>query len=105
MLGFLLILYLIFFQQAASIHIQMPDESIQHHIHLYHLSQLSGTALPFTVLGGYDLPAWGRMLLPKLILCMVETPHQAFLILAQIQPLLLLVSVYHLQSRVAFFEP
>ena len=94
-----------FFQQAAGIHIQMLGEPVYCHIRLNRLGQLGGTAFPFPILGRHDL-CHGfqhrvRRLLPKLILCMVKLPNQAFLVFAQIQPLIRLVSAYYLQSRLA----
>ena len=79
MLGFVLILYLMFFQQAAGIHIQMLGEPIYRHICLNCLGQLGGTAFPFAVVSRYDL-CYGFQyrvwrLLPKLILCMVKPPN------------------------------
>ena len=78
--GFILVLHLMFFQQAAGIHIQMFGEPVYCHIRLNRLGQLSGTAFPFSVINRYDLrhsfQYRVRRLLPKLILCMVETPNQ-----------------------------
>ena len=103
--GFILVLHLMFFQQAAGIHIQMFGEPVHCHIRLNRLGQLSGTAFPFSVINRYDLrhsfQYRVRRLLPKLILCMVETPNQVLLVFAQIQPLIRLVSAYYLQSRLA----
>ena len=49
--GFVLVLYLMFFQQTAGIHIQVFGEPVHRHIRLNRLGQLGGTAFPFTVLG------------------------------------------------------
>ena len=54
-LGFVLVLHLMFFKQAACIHIQMLGKTVNRHIRLNRLGQLGGTAFPFGVLGGYDL--------------------------------------------------
>ena len=54
-LGFVLILYLMFFQQAAGIHIQMFGEPIYRHIRLNRLGQLGGAAFPFPVVSRHDL--------------------------------------------------
>ena len=78
--GFVLVLYLMFFQQAAGIHIQMLGEPVHRHIRLNRLGQLGGTAFPFPVVSRHNFchgfQHWVRRLLPKLILCMVETPNQ-----------------------------
>ena len=83
----------------------MLGEPVYRHIRLNRLSQLSGTAFPFPVVSRHDLRygfQYGvRGLLPKLILRMVKAPNQVLLILAQIQPLIRLVSASHLQSGLA----
>ena len=98
--GFILVLHLMFFQQAAGIHIQMFGEPVHCHIRLNRLGQLSGTAFPFSVINRYDLrhsfQYRVRRLLPKLILCMVKVPNQTLLVFAQMQPLIRLVSAYPL---------
>ena len=83
-LGFVLILHLIFFQQAAGIHIQMLGKSVHCHIQLESFGKLCWAAFPFAVLVRYDFRyrfqhrVW--WLLPTLILCMVKEPYQTLLI-------------------------
>ncbi len=54
-LGFILVLYLMFFQQTAGIHIQMLGEPVYRHIRMDRLGQFDGTTFPFMVLVEYDL--------------------------------------------------
>ena len=83
-LGFVFVLHLMFFQQAAGIHIQMLGKAIHCHIQLEGFGKLCWAAFPFAVLVRYNLchslqhRVW--WLLPKLILCMVKEPYQTLLI-------------------------
>ena len=85
-LGFVFILHLTFFQQAAGIHIQMLGKSVHCHIQLEGFGKLCRAAFPLAVLVRYHFcyrfQYRVRRLLPKLLLCMVEKPYQTLLVFA-----------------------